>query len=234
MRKMKKIHRVFAGILVGVISIAMVASYFAMYFGSSSLPSNNSNTTTNLPNTAAEYQASKARLAEIAARAKADPGNIQLQNDLGNEYYDAGVAAQSVAPSEAPGNFKHAVEAYQTVLKTNKDPNTMIDMAIAAFYSGNNDLAEKTFQEALALKPDFYNGLANYGIYLSEAKQDLPGAIAQWQKAENVAPDSTEKERMAALISQAQSQLKAPAGNAPSNPNPALQNKATQPVPPSK
>lgn len=234
MKKMKKMHRVFAGILIGVISIAMIGSYFAVYFGSSGLPSNNSNTSTNQANTAADYQASKARLADLAARAKGDPSNIQLQTDLGNEYYDAGLAAQSIAPTEAPENFKHAVEAYQTVLKTNQDPNVMVDMATAAFYSGNNDLAEKTFQEALTLKPGFYNALVNYGIFLSEAKQDLAGAIAEWQKAENAAPDSSEKAQIAALISQAQSQLQAQAGKAPANPNPALHSGTGQPAAPSK
>jgi len=47
-----------------------------------------------------------------------DPGNVPLQTALGNEYYNAGMEAESVAPTEANANFKLAVEAYQIVLKT--------------------------------------------------------------------------------------------------------------------
>ncbi|SPF35309.1 conserved exported hypothetical protein [Candidatus Desulfosporosinus infrequens] len=215
---MGKYHRRFAAVLVIVICFAMIVSGGSMFFSGGPVPPAQSNTATNSPNTAANYQAQKVRLAAIAERAKADPGNVQLQNDLGNEYYDAGVAAQSVAPTEAQVNFKQAVEAYQNVLKTNQDTNVMVDMATAAFYSGDNDLADKTFKEALTLKPDHFNGLANYGVFLAEAKQDLPGAIIQWQKAQNLAPDSSEKARLGMFISQAQSQLKGSSNNGTSNP----------------
>jgi|GEM_PF-498785 len=235
---MGKQHRGFAAVLVIVICIAMVISGGSMFFSGSGLPSadSNPNGSTNVPNSAADYQAKKIRIAAIAEQAKTDPNNIPLQNDLGNEYYDAGVAAQSVVPTEAQENFKNAVIAYQNVLKINKDPNVMIDMATAAFKSGDNDLAETSFKEALTLKPDLYNGLANYGVFLASVKQDLPGAITQWQKAQNLAPDSSEKARMGALISQAQSQLKAPSNNAASNPatngmsNPTLKNGETNPI----
>lgn len=200
-------HRGFAIVIVVLICIAMVGSGFSLFFTSSGVPSTNSNASTNA---AADYQARKVRLAAIVEQVKADPTNVQLQIDLGNEYYDAGVAAAEVAPGEVQENFKHAVEAYQNVLKTNKDPGVMVDMATAAFRSGDNDLAEKTFQEALTLKPDFFNGLVNYGIFLANAKQDLSGAIVQWQKAQSLAPDSSEKAQIGTLISQAQSQLKAP------------------------
>ncbi|HWQ42747.1 MAG TPA: hypothetical protein VN456_12030 [Desulfosporosinus sp.] len=207
-----KKHRYFAIVLVVLISIAMVGSGFSMVFSGGGVPSGQ-----NTPkNAAADYQAQKASLAAIAEQAKADTSNVQLQTYLGNEYYNAGVAAAEVAPTEVQENFKHAVEAYQIVLKTNKDPNVMVDMATAAFKSGDSDLADKSFKEALAIKPDFYNGLVNYGVFLAQAKQDLPGAITHWQKAQNLAPDSTEKERMGSLISQAQSQLKDP--NGASNP----------------
>ena len=225
----KKQHRFFAVVLVVLISIAMVASGFSMYFGGSGVPAKNSTPATN---TAADYQAKKVQILAIAERAKADPGNVQLQITLGNEYYDAGVAASELAPSEVQENFKQAVGAYQNALKTSKDPNVMVDMATAAFKSGDNDLAEKTFKEALVLKPDFYNGLANYGIFLANVKQDLAGAIVQWQKAQNIAQSSSEKEQIKSLINQAQSQL----NNGGSNPatngmsNPSLKNNGANPT----
>ena len=214
---MKKQHRFFAVILVVLISIAMIGSGFSMFFSGSGVPSTDLNPSTN---TVAQYQAKKVRISAMAERAKADPENVQLQITLGNEYYDAGVAASELAPNETQENFKQAVGAYQNALKTNKDPNVMVDMATAAFKSGDNDLAEKSFQEALVLKPDFYNGLVNYGIFLANVKQDLAGAIAQWQKAQNIAQSSSEKEQIKSIIDQAQSQLNSggPATNGMSNP----------------
>ena len=217
----KKQHRFFAVVLVVLISIAMVGSGFSMFFSGSGVPSTDTS-----KNTAANYQAKKQSIAAIAEQATKDPGNVQLQSALGNAYYDAGVAASEVAPTEVAENYRHAVEAYQNVLKTNKDPNVMVDMATAAFQSGDNDLAEKSFKEALVLKPDFYNGLVNYGIFLANVKQDMAGAITQWQKAQNIAQSSSEKEQMKSLIDQAQSQL----NNGLSNPttnglsNPSLKN----------
>jgi len=217
-----KKHRYFAIVLVVLISLAMVGSGFSMAFSGRGAPSTGSNTPTNAT---ADYQAKKVSLAAIAEQAKTDTGNVQLQTYLGNEYYNAGVAAEKVAPTEVQENFRHAVEAYQNVLKTNKDPNVMVDMATAAFKSGDNDLAEKAYKEALVIKPDFINALINYGIFLSEAKQDWAGALNQWQKALPLAQNSSDKEQIQAMISQAQSELKTnPAANGTSNPNPALKN----------
>lgn len=220
----KKTQRVYATILTVVISIAMIGSGFLGYFLGGSVPPTNSKNS-NTANATADYQARKVRIEAMVQQAKVDPGNVPLQTALGNEYYDAGIAAEQVAPTETAENYKHAVEAYQNVLKTNKDPNVMVDMATAAFKSGDNDLAEKSYKEALALKPDFYNGLVNYGVFLANVKQDLPGAIIQWEKAENIALNSTEKDSVKSLISQAQSALKTnPAASGTSNPNPALKN----------
>ncbi|HEY8910891.1 MAG TPA: hypothetical protein VIM51_11520 [Desulfosporosinus sp.] len=220
-----KKHRFSAWVLVVLISIAMVGSGFSMFFGGSNVPSTDTNSQTNATNPLADYQATKARIEAMVKQAKVDPSNVPLQTALGNEYYNAGVAAEKVAPTESKGNFQHAVEAYQNVLKTNKDPNVMVDMATSAFYSGDNDLAEKSYNEALALKPDFINALINYGIFLSEAKQDWAGALKQWQKALPLAQNSSDKEQIQAMISQAQSKLKTnPAANGSSNPNPALKN----------
>ncbi|WP_088227205.1 hypothetical protein [Desulfosporosinus sp. FKB] len=234
MRKGK--YRVFAIILVSLIIIAMVGSGFALFFGGSGIQVPNQNSATNSVNTAADYQAKKARLADLAARAKKDPSNVALQKDLGDEYYDAGSEAETAAPSESAENYKQAVAAYQNVLKVNKDPNVMVDMATSAFKSGQNALAEKTYQEALSLKPDFVNGLVNYGIFLAYAENDLSGAIVQWQKAEKAAPAGTVKDQIAAMISQAQSQLKgsnATSGGI-SNPNPALNKGTSTPAPAGK
>ena len=220
----KKTQRIYAAILTVLISIAMIGSGFLGYFVSGD--NTTADSTSNKAATAtAEYQAEKVRIEAMVQQAKLDPGNVSLQTALGNEYYDAGVASEQIAPTETAENFRHAVEAYQNVLKTNKDPNIMVDLATAAFKSGDNDLAEKSFKEALTLKPDHLNGLVNYGIFLANVKKDLPGAIIQWEKAQPVATSSTEKDDIKSLISQAQTALKTtPAASGSSNPNPAVNN----------
>ncbi|SHH18103.1 tetratricopeptide repeat protein [Desulfosporosinus lacus] len=204
----KKSQRIFAGILAVLVSIAMVGSAFIGYFLDSDTPLPNTGAYS-AANAKAEYQAQKLRIDAMVEQAKKDPENVPLQTALGNEYYNAGMSAQTVAPTEIQENFKKAVEAYQKVLKTNKDPNIIVDMATSAFYSGDYDLAEKSYNEALVIKPDFINALFNYGIFLSQAKRDWAGAINQWQKALPLTQNSSEKETIEELIRQAQSQLNA-------------------------
>lgn len=220
----KKSQRIFAGILAVLISIAMVGSGLLVFFFSGDKLPSGSSASALTANAEAEYQAQKLRIEAMVQQTKVDPENVLLQTALGNEYYNAGREALNVAPTEVQENFKKAVEAYQKVLKTNKDPNIIVDMATSAFYSGDYELAEKSFNEALVIKPDFINALINYGIFLSQAKQDWTGALNQWQKALPLAQDSSDKEQIQAMISQAQSELKAPAASSTSNPNPALNN----------
>ena len=204
----KKSQRIYAGVLAVLVSIAMIGSAFIGYFIGGDTPSPNPGAY-NTANTEAEYQDQKLRIDAMVQQAKADPENVSLQTALGDGYYDAAIKARVVAPNEMQENFKKAVEAYQKVLKTNKDPNIMVDMATSAFYSGDYDLAEKSYNEALVLKPDFINALINYGVFLSQAKQDWSGALIQWQKALPLAQNSSEKEQIQAMISQAQSELQA-------------------------
>lgn len=217
----KKTQRIYAMILTALISIAMIGSGFLGYFFRGGIPPADTTNSNETANAAADYQAQKGRIEAMVQQAKLDPGNVPLQTALGNEYYKAGREALNVAPSEVQENYKKAVEAYQKVLKTNRDPNIILDMATSAFYSGDYDLAEKSFNEALVLKPDFINALINYGIFLSQTKQDWAGALNQWQKALPLAQNSSDKEQIQAMISQAQSELKTkPAANGTSNLNP--------------
>ncbi|SDG79853.1 tetratricopeptide repeat protein [Desulfosporosinus hippei] len=201
----KRSQRIFAGILAVLVSLAMVGSAFIGYFFDQTPSANPANNAT--ANLEAKYQSQKASIAAMVEQEKSTPENIPLLTALGNEYYNAGMTAQMVAPTEVQENFKKAVEVYQKVLQTNKDPNIIVDMATSAFYSGDYELAEKSYNEALTIKPDFMTAMINYGIFLSQAKQDWTGAINYWQKALPLAQNSTDKEQIEAMISQAQSQL---------------------------
>lgn len=214
----KKSQRILAGFLAVFVSVAMVGSGLLVFFfsGDETLPGSSASGLT--ANAEAEYKDSKLRIDAMVQQAKEDPENVPLHTALGNEYYDAAIKAQVVAPTEVQDNFNKAVEAYQKVLETNKDPNIMVDMATSAFYSGDYDLAEKSFNEALVIKPDFIYALFNYGVFLSQAKQDWAGALNQWQKALPLAQNSSDKEQIQALINQAQSQLENKTTDGVSNP----------------
>ena len=209
----KQTQRIFAGVLAVLISIAMIGSAVIGYFVSGNGATAGSNSSSTTANATADYQAQKLRLEAMVKQAQKDPNNEPLQSALGNEYYNAGVAAQEVAPAEVQENFKHAAEAYQNVLKTKKDVNVMVDLATSAFYSGDNELAEKSYKEALVLEPNFLNGLINYGIFLSQAKQDWAGALNLWQKALPLAEKSSDKAQIQAMIDQAQSESKKASGS---------------------
>ncbi|AET70942.1 tetratricopeptide repeat protein [Desulfosporosinus orientis DSM 765] len=215
----KKSQRIYAGILAVVVSVAMVGSAFVGYFLSKDSPPANSGSSSTA-NIEADYQNQKASINAMVKQAEETPDNVSLLKALADAYYNAGMTSQIIAPAETQDNFKKAVEAYQKVLKTNQDPNIIVDMATSAFYSGNYDLAEQSYKQALDMKPDFLTALFNYGVFLSQAKNDWAGALIQWQKALPLAQTDSEKEQIQALISQAQSKVNAnQSTNGVSNPN---------------
>lgn len=214
----KKTQRIYAGVLAVIVSIAMVgAGIFGLFFNRDQL-SAGSNASTAAFNAAAEYQDQKQRIEAMAQQAKIDPENIFLQKALGKEYFNAGITAQAVAPAEAQGNFERAVEILQNVIKTEKDENIMLVLASAAYLSANHELAENSYKELLEIKPDSLHGIINYGIFLSQAKQDWAGALNQWQRALTLAQDDSDKQQIQAMITQAQGELEAKAENGASNP----------------
>lgn len=113
-----------------------------------------------------------------------NPEEKDTRLTLANLYYDWGMQTYfNGSVEEANQHFEKAITNYEEVLKAGQDVNVLVDMATAAFYSGKDELAEEKFQEALAIQPDFLNGLYNYGVFLMYAKEDFGGAIAQWEKA---------------------------------------------------
>jgi Tfp pilus assembly protein PilF len=149
----------------------------------------------------------------ISQALKTNPEDPNLHLSLANTYYDLGLTQSTAeqdqnAVGEAANNLKQAVAEYQLVLKSKKDDvNILVDLATAAFYSGDSNLAEATFQQALAIKPDFYNALLNHGVFLMEAQGNYLGAIAEFNKALNTNPSQEDVQRINALIGQAQSKL---------------------------
>ncbi len=192
----KKSQRITAMVIAMLVTISLVgAGAFGYLYGGVS-PTSSSSSSNN------DYSSLKSRVDVLNQQVKSNPNDIPLQQDLGNAYYDLASVAQKNAPNEAQEEFNQAVKYYQNVLKTKKDINVLTDMATAAFYGGQNDVADKSFKEALVEKPDFQQALFNYGVFLSNVKQDYPTAIRMWQTALDKEPKGANADRLKQLISQ--------------------------------
>ncbi|MEA4903193.1 tetratricopeptide repeat protein [Desulfitobacterium sp.] len=203
-------HRAIAIIIVALVSISMIGSTFVLFFSDSPVTQTAAQTANTADSQIADLQGQVDAFNQALEK---NPGDTNLRLNLADKYYDLGLAQlsssqdQSIAGA-ATTNLKQAVAQYQEVLKVNKDDvNILVDMATAAFYSGDNTLAESTFQHVLAIKPDFYNALVNYGIFLIEAKSDYIGAIEEFNKALNTNPPPESAQQLNNLISYAQSKL---------------------------
>lgn len=210
---MHKKHRTTAIIIVALVSLSMIGSSFALFF--SDTPGTPTATAANFKNSAdSQVQSLQSQVDGLNQAVKANPQDPNLHLSLANSYYDLGIAQlNSKQDQAATASLKQATNEYQEVLKSKKDDvNIMVDMATAAFYGGDNTLAETTFKQALAIKPDFLNALLNYGIFLMEAKGDYLGAIAEFNQALSTNPSSTDADRIKGLISTAQAKLNGNAG----------------------
>lgn len=156
-----------------------------------------------------DYVNLKNQVNVLNQKVRSNPNDSSLQQELGNAYYDLGTMARTVAPNEAREDYLQAIKYYQSVLNTKKDINVLTDMSTAAIYTGQNDVAEKGFKEALTENPDFIQALFNYGVFLSEIKKDYASAISVWQTALDKDPNGPNAERLKQIIPQAKDMLAA-------------------------
>jgi len=151
------------------------------------------------------YINTKNKVNTLTQQLKSNPHDIGLQEDLGNAYYDLGSASQKIAPNEAKEAFGQAVKYYQSVLKNKQDLNVMTDMGTAAFYSGQYDLAEKSYQKVLSVNPNFSPALFNYGIFMYQVSKNYSGAVQMWQAALKQDPNGPYSYQLKTMISEAKS-----------------------------
>ncbi|MEA5022799.1 hypothetical protein SDC9_13132 [bioreactor metagenome] len=189
----KKTQKLTVYVIVGLLIISLVGTSF-MFLGDMR------------PTVGKNYQD---QINSLKQALEANPQDTQTRLALADTYYDWGM--QTLSQDMAEENLatttsilQQAVTEYQEVLKTEKNVNILVDMATAAFYTSQNELADQTFQEALQEDPNFYNGLYNYGVFLY-SQGDYGKAIEQWEKAlalENISAD--DKERLERNIKLAQ------------------------------
>ncbi len=131
--------------------------------------------------------------APMLAQLQQRPNDPALLASIGNLYYD----------SQA---YPQAIQYYRKVLAiTPSNPDVRTDMGTAIWYSGDADGALKEFATSLSYNPTHNGTLFNRGVVLMQGKHDAKGAIASWQQLLRVNPSYADRQKVEAMIAQAQS-----------------------------
>jgi cytochrome c-type biogenesis protein CcmH/NrfG len=124
----------------------------------------------------------EAQVQALRTAAEKNPADAKVRVQLGNLYFDA-------------ERYPDAVTWYQDALKVSpKDADVSTDLGVCYYYMNQPDRALQQFDESLKLDPRHAKTLLNQGIVRAFGKQDLPGAVAVWEKLIQVAPTSAEAE----------------------------------------
>jgi tetratricopeptide (TPR) repeat protein len=116
----------------------------------------------------------------LRAQAEKNPADAAVRIELGNMFFDA-------------ERYTDAATWYEAALKVNpKDPDVSTDLGVSYHYLNQPDRALAQFDQSLKINPKHAKTMLNQGIVRAYGKQDLPGAVAAWEKLIDVAPSSPE------------------------------------------
>jgi cytochrome c-type biogenesis protein CcmH/NrfG len=127
----------------------------------------------------------------VLAELKSKPNDPALLAKAGDVYYDA-------------QQFSEAVKYYESSLKSDpKNPNVRSDMATAYYYLGDADRAIAELTASLQYRPNHPQTLLNLGLIKWQAKMDIEGAVAAWQKLLDTNPNFEQADQVRKMIAQA-------------------------------
>jgi len=142
----------------------------------------------------------------VLAELKSKPNDPALLAKAGDVYYDA-------------RQFAEAVKYYESSLRLDpKDPNVRSDMATAYYYLGDADRALQEIGTALQYDPKNVQSLMNLGVIRWQAKMDIDGAVAAWEKLLKTNPGFRGAPRVRELIAQAKQHANLKSAAKPSKP----------------
>ena len=122
----------------------------------------------------------EAQAQALKSAAATNPADAKVRVDLGNLYFDA-------------ERYPDAVSWYLEALKIRPaDPDVSTDLGVCYYYMNQPDRALQQFDESLKADPRHVKTMLNQGIVRAFGKQDLPGAVAAWEKLIQIAPASPE------------------------------------------
>jgi len=113
-----------------------------------------------------------------------DPSNGEAWIKLGNILMDT-------------NRFNEAVDSYQKALDIDpKNVDVRVDMGVCYRNSGRPDAAEKEFRKAIELNPSHVTAHKNLAIVLAYDLNDAAGAVKEFEKALQLAPNAPDAERI--------------------------------------
>jgi tetratricopeptide (TPR) repeat protein len=116
-----------------------------------------------------------------------DPANADALLGMANLYFDV---------RDQTGDLAHARLAegyYERYLEVEgDDADARTDLAASYFYSGRTDQAIQEIDRVLREEPDHLQANFNLGIFYWRGREDLPGALSQFEKVIVIAEDSSD------------------------------------------
>ncbi len=129
--------------------------------------------------------------APLLEQLKSKPNDPALLAQIGNMYYDAQV-------------YPTSIEYYHKSLAGDaKNAAVRTDLATALFYNNSPDEAITEFDRALKDDPKNGNAMFNRGIVKWQAKMDVTGAVADWEKLLKDNPNYDQADKVKMYIAQA-------------------------------
>lgn len=139
------------------------------------------------------------KVAPLLEQLTKTPKDADLLTQVGRFY----MAAQQF--DDSAEYFGRAADARPTA-------EAFTNLANAQAYAGTPDKAIATLNHALQLDPKFASALFNLGMLKWQAKGDVKGAVACWEKLVKMNPNHPQVEQVKKMIARAKDHEKIPAG----------------------
>lgn len=220
LRRFTKRQRALGIVFVVVLSVGLIGSY-AM-FALPSEPIVPAGQEQEAADSQAQMEAMQKALEEQVSTLEADieklqkelastPDDTTIALQLGDSHYMLGEAYYMIGEADKmAANFDEALALYQQVLEQNpQEKGIHVRLAGAALYTGDMELAETHYQEAVTVDPDDNYARLSYG-YLLAMKGSFQEAIDQWQDILERNPDEQLAEQVNMMIEQARAAMEAP------------------------
>lgn len=140
--------------------------------------------------------------APVMEKLQSNPKDFDALNEAGKIY-------------RATHQFQLAADYYQKALAINpKNVAVRTDLASCLYYTGDVDGALAQLDKALSYDPKFFGALLNTGIIKMQAKNDVSGAVASWEKILKTDATPEQKQMVKGLIARATKKNQQPADEA--------------------
>lgn len=198
----KKTQKIVVTIIIIVISISLIGSSFYAMFTPEPEQNLEAQRQAALEE---EYQARKEMVVQLTEAVEKNPENIEAKVVLADAYFDKSIVTGQLNYEEEQGqDLQRAIELYQEVLTQKDDNELMLKLATAAFFQGDTELAEKSYNELLKDDPNNVDALYGYGLLLFYDKQEYGQAEEKWQEALRLTTDEQMKKTLEEMIKVAQ------------------------------